>query len=105
MTLDQIRQRLVATGLPVAYGDFPEEETPECPRLVYIETNSQNFYADGEVYFHKGDVDVYLFTEIKDPETESLVEENLRGVTWEKDEEKINSQRVYIVTYSFQITN
>ncbi len=63
--MDDLIQILKKTGLPFAYDHFAEGESPEPPFLCYLLPGSDNFAADGRVYFKINDVHIELYTDLK----------------------------------------
>ena len=49
--MDKLIQILTESGLPFAYDHFAEGESPEPPFICYLLPASDNFAADGAVYF------------------------------------------------------
>jgi hypothetical protein len=66
--------------------------------------NSDNFAADGTVYFPITEIDIELYTDKKDPEIEKRLEDQLiqSGIFFEKTETWIDSEKLYEVLYSFE---
>lgn len=89
----------------VAYRAFPEEEHVELPVLVYFVSGNDNFAADNVVFSSSTEITVKLYTEIKSPETERLVEALLdqHGLYWEKYETYLDDQKCYEIVYTITI--
>lgn len=89
----------------VAYRMFPENEGVGLPFITYLVTGTDNFMADGIVYKQIQYIDIELYTENKDTETEQLVESALdkAGIPWNKDEDYLRDERCYMIVYSIQI--
>lgn len=89
----------------VAYRAFPVGKAPKLPFICYLCTNTDNFFADGETYQVIQGVDVELYTEKKDVETESAIESKLAeyGIGWEKYEDYLDSENCYMITYSIEL--
>jgi hypothetical protein len=51
MTMDELVAMLQEMGLPFAYDHFAEGESPGTPFICYLLPGSDNFAADGRVYF------------------------------------------------------
>jgi hypothetical protein len=102
--MDEIIKILEALGLPYSYDHFAEGEGPDPPFICYRCPNSDNFAADGTVYFPITAIDIELYTDKKDPETEKKLEDLLvkGGVFFEKTETFIDSEKLYEVLYSFE---
>lgn len=84
ITLENIKEILKTSGLPVAYGFFPEDAAPDLPILVYQSVYSNNFSADNVVYKKFDHIQIDLYTKLKDPLTEGKVEKALSSFYWEK---------------------
>ena len=95
---------LETLGIPFAYDHFAEGEGPDPPFICYRCPNSDNFAADGVVYFPITEIDIELYTDKKDPETEKKLEDLLTGsgIFFEKTETFIDSEKLYEVLYSFE---
>ena len=98
---EKLYAMISAAGIPTVYRAWPEGRAPSLPFVCYLERGSDNFAADTAVYFPKGEVAVELYTQEKDPLAEARIEAALSGVVWEKTEDYIESERCYMVTYSF----
>lgn len=105
MSLEEIVRMLSGIGLPFAYHHFAEGESPDPPFLIYLSPGSHNFGADGGVYFKVNLLDVELYTDKKDPEAESRVEEALdaAGIFYDKTESYIEEENLYEVLYEMEV--
>ena len=105
MTIEQIAAMLQETGIPFAYDHFAEGESPEPPFICYLLPGSDNFAADGKVYFKINEVRIELYTDKKDVSVERHVESALddRGIFYNKSEVWISEERLYEVLYSFDV--
>ncbi len=90
---------LKTTGLPVAYHHFESPPTP--PYIVYLFSYSSNFGADNKVHSQADNYQVELYTTIKDPVREKLIEDlfDEHDIYWEKTETFIESEDLYQVLY------
>ena len=97
--MDEIIKILETLGIPYAYDHFAEGEGPDPPFICYRCPNSDNFAADGVVYFPITEIDIELYTDKKDPETEKKLEDLLTGsgIFFEKTETFIDSEKLYEV--------
>ena len=91
-------------GLPYAYHHFAEGESPDPPFLCFLIPGSDNFSADGKVYLKIRNVNVELYTDIKDPELEQTLETVLdrHGIFYQKTEAWIEEEKLYEVLYQFE---
>lgn len=92
-----------AIGIPYAYDHFAEGESPDPPFAVYRYPASDNFMADGIVFFPVNEVNIELYTDEKEPAIEKKIEQALtkQGIAFEKAETWIESERLYEVIYDF----
>ena len=103
--MDNITEIMEAIQLPFAYDHFAEGEGPDPPFICFLLPGSDNFPADGRVYFKATMVHIELYTDHKDPELEQRVETVLdgHGIFYDKTEVWIESERLYEVLYSFEL--
>ena len=96
---------LTEIGIPFAYDHFAEGESPDPPFICYLYPSSDNFAADGTVFMKIDEVHIELYTDLKDPQTEKLVETVLdrHGIFYEKSEVWIAEERLYEVMYSMEV--
>ena len=105
MTIENLVEMLQETGIPFAYDHFAEGESPEPPFICYLLPGSNNFAADGKVYFRINQVRIELSTDSKDLAVERKVEMVLdeSGIFYNKSEVWIQSEKLYEVLYSFEV--
>ena len=103
--MDDILAMLRETALPFAYDHFAEGESPEPPFICYLVSGSNNFAADGRVYFKINEYHIELYTDEKSPALESSLEAVLdnHGVFYNKSETWIESEKLYEVLYTFEM--
>ena len=103
--MDKILEIIKHIGLPNAYHHFAEGESPEPPFLIYILPASDNFSADGRVYFKANEVHIEIYTDYKSPKTEKKVEAVLdeHGIFYNKTEIFIESEKLYEILYIFEM--
>lgn len=101
--MDKLLTVLQETGIPYAYDHFTEGEAPEPPFVCYLFFGSNNFAADGHVYYKINEVHVELYTDCKDLSVERTLEDALdqHGIFYEKSEVWIESEKLYEVLYVF----
>lgn len=103
MTLKQVKELLETTGVPVVYDSFEKGHAPALPYICYLTPGTNNFAADGKVYFQVKELQVELYTKIKDEITEGKVEEALSSFFWNKAETYIESERCYHIMYEMEV--
>lgn len=103
--MDELLVMLNEMGIPFAYDHFAEGESPEPPFICYLLPQSDNFSADGKVYYKLSGVHIELYTDIKDLSVEQKVEAVLdtHGIFYEKSEVWIESEKLYEVLYTFEM--
>lgn len=103
--MDNIIAMMEEIGLPFAYDHFAGGESPPPPFICFLHPGSNNFAADGWLYFKVDMVHIELYTDEKNPETESRVETVLdgHGIFYDKAEAWIESKRLYEVLCSFEL--
>ena len=102
--MDELISIMEGIGLPYAYDHFAEGESPAPPFLCFLCPSSNNFGADGGVYYKADEVNIELYTDRKDPGAEQRIETVLdaHGVFYDKTEVWIESEQLYEVLYSFE---
>ena len=103
--MEQIVKILEETGLPFAYDHFAEGESPAPPFICYLVPNSDNFSADGKVYYKINELHIELYTDCKDLSAEQKLENVLDAydIYYEKSEVWIESEKLYEVLYTFEM--
>ena len=105
MTIENLVEMLQELKIPFAYDHFAEGESPEPPFICYLLPGSNNFAADGKVYFKINQGRIELYTDSKDLAVERKVEMVLdeSGIFYNKSEVWIQSEKLYEVLYSFEV--
>lgn len=105
MTEREVFQMIESIGFPTAYHHFEEGQEPEKPYLVYLYPGTNNFAADGTVYQGINRLDIELYTERKELESEKRVEAVLKehGFFYEKTETYLESEKMYEVLYEMEV--
>ena len=96
MTYENVIEMLEEAGLPLAYDHFAEGESPEPPFLIFLFPGTDNVFADDTVYQKIDELNIELYTDKKDPETENLIEDILiaHELPYEKSEVWIESEKM-----------
>ena len=103
--MEELLQILSETQIPFAYHHFAEGESPEPPFICYLLPGSNNFSADGKVYYKINEVHIELYTDLKDLAVEQQLEDMLdeHGIFYNKSETWIESEKLYEVLYTFEM--
>lgn len=102
--MEELLSMLNEVQIPFAYHHFAEGELPEPPFICYLLPESNNFAADGRVYYKINEVHIELYTDLKDLAVEQKVENVLdaHGVFYNESETWIESEKLYEVLYTFE---
>lgn len=105
MTYEEIASMLSEMNLPLAYHHFSQGESPDPPFLIYLSPGSNNFAADGKVFFKVKEIDIELYTDKKEPALEERLETILdaAGIFYEKTETYIDTEQLYEVLYETEV--
>ena len=103
--MERLAEMLTALGLPYAYDHFAEGESPDPPFVCYLLPGSDNFSADGKVYYKINEVHIELYTDLKNPDLEQKLEDILdeASIFYNKTEVWIDSEKLYEVLYTFEM--
>lgn len=103
--MEELLQILSETQIPFAYHHFAEGESPEPPFICYLLPGSNNFSADGKVYYKINEVHIELYTDLKDLAVEQQLKDVLdeHGIFYNKSETWIESEKLYEVLYTFEM--
>lgn len=72
--MEKLIEIMNKVGLPFAYDHFAEGESPDPPFICYLTPNSDNFAADGQVYYKINEIHIELYTDCKDLSAEQRIE-------------------------------
>jgi hypothetical protein len=108
MTLIELKNILEATGYPVAYSHFIESENetlPAPPFITYLAVFSSNFSADNTVYKAIQNVQIELYTDKKNLEAESNIEDilNQNELPFSTTETFIDSEQLFQKIYEVRL--
>jgi hypothetical protein len=103
MTLTELKHILDSSGYPVAYSHF--NEPPSLPYIVYLVTNSSNFFADNKVHKKIDNVQIELYTNEKNLSTENVLESVLdsNDIPYETTETYIESEQLFQKIYEVSL--
>lgn len=101
--MDALVKIIEEMGIPFAYDHFAEGESPDPPFLCYLLPWSDNFAADGRVYYKMSEVRIELYTDFKDVSLEEKVTAVLdnHGIFYEQSEVWIEEEKLYEVAFEF----
>lgn len=101
--MDELVKIIEEMGIPFAYDHFAEGESPDPPFLCYLLPGSDNFAADGRVYYKMSEVRIELYTDFKDVSLEEKVTAVLdnHGIFYEQSEVWIEEEKLYEAAFEF----
>lgn len=105
MTYQEIATMVSGIGLPFAYYQFPVNEAPPLPYVVYFFPNRDDFVRDNENYRRVETLIIELYTEDKSLTTESEVEDVLENnhIVYDKTETFIRKENMYQCYYEAEV--
>lgn len=105
MTYKEIAQLIDGIGYPYAYYQFEQETAKEPPFICFYYPGRDDMLADDSNYAHITELTIELYTDNKDFTAEAAVEAALEAaeIVYEKDETYIDSERMYMITYTTEV--
>jgi hypothetical protein len=104
MTLEEFKERLETTGLPVAYRHFQDDEHVQMPFVVYCESNTNNMAADDTVFKEYRHIQVDLFSTEKDEVSEDKIKSVLGSIGFYNSTETYEEGQLFCrMTYEIEI--
>ena len=103
---ERIETLLNPIGLPLAYREFKpfkNKPVPKPPYLIYLIDNESGRGADGKNLLMRKRVTVELYSNIKSTAYEAAVEAAISEFEFEKYEDYIDGEKMYCVSYEFDI--
>ena len=102
----KIEEMLSTVGIPLAYLQFKpykNKPVPSPPYLIYLISSERGYGPDDRNLITQKRVAVELYSNVKDTQLEKKVESALSAYEYEKSEDYIESENMYMVTYDFNI--
>ena len=108
MTYEQVASMIASMGLPSAYDHFDkdDENRPSGPPFIcflYPENNDPAF--DDHNYIHVEQLQIELYTDNKDFDHETAIENvlNANDLPFDKDCAWLEDERMYMTTYTTEV--
>lgn len=103
--MDRLLSLLQEFNFPYAYHHFAEGESPEPPFLIYLIPKNHHFSADGKIYHKTMLVRLELYSDKKDIENESTMENVLErnDIYYQKSSLWIESESLYETIYEIEM--
>ena len=105
MTYKGISTMIESIGFPFAYYQFPEGTSQAPPYVVFFYSDIDDLYADETNYQRIVQLNIELYTAEKDFDSEAAVEAVLaeNDLTYYKEENYINSEKLYQIAYEMEV--
>lgn len=108
MTYEAIADMIASIGLPNAYDHFdPEDKNKPSgpPFICFLYPDNNDFVADDHNYVHVEQLVIELYTDNKDFDHETAIEDVLNGASlpFEKDSTWLDDERMYQTTYTTEV--
>ena len=105
MTRTEVATLVASIGLPYAYYQFDEGTEHALPFVCFFYTGSNDVYADEANYQRIEGLSIEFYSAEKDFETEDAIEAllNQAGLTFYKEQNYIDSQKMWQTAYDMQI--
>ena len=101
-----VEEILAPVDLPLAYRKFvpyKNKPVPSPPYMIYAILRETASGADYCNLIKRLTVTLELYCVDKDEEHEAAIESCLVGYEWDKEEDFIESEHLYVTTYEFEI--
>lgn len=105
MTFAEVYTMINSVGVPCAYYQFDENTGQQPPFICFFYNNSDDLAADNSNYVKIESLVIELYTDVKDFDLEAAVEGVLasHGLTWERQEEFIDSEMMHETIYTTEV--
>ena len=105
MTRKEISQMISSAGLPYAYYQFPEDTPQTPPFICFFFSNTDDVFADDSNFQKIEQLNIELYTNVKDFALEDALEEILKNnnLTYYKEENYIDSEKLYQIAYEMEV--
>lgn len=105
MTFKEVSTMIDTLKIPYAYYQFEEGTGQAPPFICFFYTSSNDLYADQSNYQKITGLSIELYTAEKDFALEEDVENllNDNGLTYYKEENYIDSEKMYQIAYDMEI--
>lgn len=105
MTHIEVKELIESIGLPCNYYQWKIGQEPELPYLLFYFPENNDFKADDKNYQHISKLNIELYTNDKDFETEAIVDAALEAadMIYKKSEAYIEEERMYEVLYQTEV--
>lgn len=105
MKFEDLKKVLELTGLEVGYHHWETGQVPQLPYILYLDSGSDNFRADNQVYYGIKNIRVELYSNLKNIREEKKLEKILNDhkLPFDNYESYIESEKMYLKAYEIQL--
>ncbi|HAC61266.1 MAG TPA: hypothetical protein DCF66_03750 [Lachnospiraceae bacterium] len=105
MKYSEISSMIESFGLPSSYYQFPEGTEQAPPFICFFYPQADDLHADDSNYQTITQLAIELYTDAKDIGLECEIESKLKaaGLSWSKDSEYIDSEKLYVTVYLMEV--
>lgn len=105
MKISEIKTMLAETHLSATYLQWPEKQVPDLPYIVWTLPSSNNFGADDKVYKRVETLEIELYSNPRDFDTEAAVEAVLESheLFWDKTSFWLSTEHMNETVYTIEI--
>ena len=106
MTYAEISEMIDSMGFEYNYYQYPEGEAPEPPYILFYYPSRNDFVADGINYSKITQLNIEFYSAEKDFDGEETIETVLEeyGLTYTKEEQYIEQEKMYEILYIMEVT-
>lgn len=104
MTYKEVADIIDSFGITTAYDHFDKIEDVKPPYICYYYLGDNDLYADNLNFQPIRAFNIDLYTDHKDFNLENRIEAELKlqNLSYSKDEEYIEEEKMYVITYKMQ---
>lgn len=108
MTYEQIDDMIGSMGLPYAYDHFDKNDVNRPagpPFIAFLYPQNNDFAADDHNYIHVEQLVIELYTDNKDFDHETAIEDvlNANDLPFDKDCTYLDDEHMYKTTYTTEV--
>ena len=105
MTRQAVKTLVESFGLPYAYYQFKEGTQQAPPYIIFFYSENRDVYADNSNYIDKEQLNIELYTKIRDFDLEKTIEDTLKlnGFSYYKEYSFIDSENIWQIAYEMEV--
>lgn len=105
MTYTEVNELIESIGLRYNYDHFEDETDVAPPFITFAFADSDDFMADNTNYQLIRPLSIFLYTRLKDFETEAKVEGILTasGLTFFRSENYLSNEKLFRIEYEMEV--